>query len=604
MDRHVTLNVRQAYRASPISALLRELVKRSPRELAIAISLLFAATLSEGLSALLLIPVVRLFSSHSRVAVVSVKNNIASRLVGTSVSIPLEHILLAFVALIAIRALLIRFKDIYLNGYMYDFLNGLRRDLFGQITKLRWDAYIRLRNSDLNHALTADIDRVQVAAIHSLQLCQTVIVLLVYGITSLVISPGMTCLAIGIGAVMLIATTPIRRAALRYGSELTRKRRDEFRIVSDFLSGVKLAKATNAEPIYVARLAATLNEMRSMTIRFIRVTSMTSVSFQVFSAIGLAVFVYAASTFYQIGFGSIGALIILFGRLSPRLMSVHTSAQEVMVNAPALTNMLSIQDHCKQNSEAAKEPSGRSSIEFEDSIEFRSVSFSYAELPILKSVSFTIRAKETTAIIGPSGSGKSTIADLIAGLLLPHTGSVLVDGIALEPQDCRTWRDSVAYVAQDSFLLHDTIRGNLTFGIAPIGDDDIWIALNLAGATQLVEQSSAGLDTIVGDHGIRLSGGERQRIALARAILRKPKLLILDEATSALDWENQAIVAQSIRSLSGHMTVVTIAHRPSMIAFADTVISIDNGEIVETGNYAILAEIKTSRLAHLLRGDR
>ncbi|WP_292102910.1 ABC transporter ATP-binding protein [Mesorhizobium sp.] len=223
---------------------------------------------------------------------------------------------------------------------------------------------------------------------------------------------------------------------------------------------------------------------------------------------------------------------------------------------------------------------------------------------VVSGITFGLPAGKVTALIGPSGSGKSTIADMLLGLLEPTQGKILADGVEIGPGNRRFWRDQVAYVPQDVFLLHDTIAANLRLAAPQASDAELWTALRSAHAADFVERLEERLDTVVGDRGIRLSGGERQRIALARALLRKPSLLILDEATSALDWQNQSLIAKSIDGLRGTMTILTIAHRPSMIAFADWVVAIENGHIVEVGQYRRLKAKSGSRLSRMLSGEQ
>uniref|UniRef100_UPI00359394E3 ATP-binding cassette domain-containing protein n=1 Tax=Blastomonas sp. TaxID=1909299 RepID=UPI00359394E3 len=182
-------------------------------------------------------------------------------------------------------------------------------------------------------------------------------------------------------------------------------------------------------------------------------------------------------------------------------------------------------------------------------------------------------------------------------------GTILLDGIELTAENRRLWRDSISYVSQDSFLIHDTLAANLAFGRSDINEEDMWAALRTASADGFVSALERGLQTVVGDRGLRLSGGERQRITLARALLRKPQLLILDEATSALDWENQAIIAKAINDLRGEVTVVTIAHRPSLISFADWVVALRDGKVVETGSYAQIAGSPESYLANVISSE-
>lgn len=222
----------------------------------------------------------------------------------------------------------------------------------------------------------------------------------------------------------------------------------------------------------------------------------------------------------------------------------------------------------------------------------------------LKGITLTIPARQITALIGPSGSGKSTLADIVAGLLTPTSGRMAVDGVAINARNRRAWRSSIAVVPQDSQLLHATLADNLRLGNPSATDEEIWHALDLASIGDLVRSLPDGLETMAGDRGTRFSGGERQRFALARALLRQPSLLILDEATSALDWENQQMIMAAIEGLRGKLTVLTIAHRPSLIGLADQVVALADGRIVEQGTYAELSARSDSTLAMLIVGER
>jgi ATP-binding cassette subfamily C protein len=193
--------------------------------------------------------------------------------------------------------------------------------------------------------------------------------------------------------------------------------------------------------------------------------------------------------------------------------------------------------------------------------------------------------------MGASGAGKSTLADVLMGLLVPDAGEMSVNGDPIRGSRRLTWRRSVAYVPQETFLFHDTIRHNLLWGNPKACDDALHQALKKAAA-DFVFRLPQGLDTVVGDGGIRLSGGERQRIALARALLKQPSLLILDEATSALDLENEARVRQAIETLHGDMTVVIIGHRLPTLEHADQVVVLDQGRVAAQGNWDALGYLR------------
>ncbi len=201
----------------------------------------------------------------------------------------------------------------------------------------------------------------------------------------------------------------------------------------------------------------------------------------------------------------------------------------------------------------------------------------------IENLDLDIDAGKTTAMVGLSGAGKSTIADLVMGLIKPGKGIILIDGKPLT--DTSSWRNQIGYVAQDTFLFNDTVKNNLLFADEDADDDEIWRALKSASAREFVINLPQGLDTLIGDRGVILSGGERQRLALARALLRKPSLLIMDEATSNLDSENEKNILQSIEKLHGDISILMIAHRLSTIKNADHIYLIENGRVVESGSW-------------------
>ena len=226
---------------------------------------------------------------------------------------------------------------------------------------------------------------------------------------------------------------------------------------------------------------------------------------------------------------------------------------------------------------------GKKEIRIED------VSFSYdVGQPILKNINLTIPAGAMTALVGASGSGKSTLADMAMGLLQPTSGRILIDGCPLNDMDISTYRSTLGYVPQQPALFHMSVRDNIAWARPDADDAEIWRACRLAHADEFVNALEDGLDTAVGDRGSRLSGGQLQRIALARAMVREPSLLVLDEATSALDSESEAAIQGAIESIIGNTTILVIAHRLSTISKAQNIAVLDKGLIVEQGTFDAL----------------
>jgi ATP-binding cassette subfamily B protein len=222
---------------------------------------------------------------------------------------------------------------------------------------------------------------------------------------------------------------------------------------------------------------------------------------------------------------------------------------------------------------------------------FDDVSFAYPSAPdreVLHHISLAIRPGEHVAFVGPSGSGKSTLANLLLGLYAPGAGRILIDGVPQAEWDMRWIRRQLAVVLQDSLLLSGSIRDNLRFARADATDDEIRRAVQQANAEEFIAKLPGGYDTLVGERGVSLSGGQRQRLAIARAILRNPPVLILDEATSALDYESERLIQEALDRLSAGRTVITIAHRLSTIRNASRIIVLTDGRIVEEGDFATL----------------
>ena len=222
----------------------------------------------------------------------------------------------------------------------------------------------------------------------------------------------------------------------------------------------------------------------------------------------------------------------------------------------------------------------------------------------LTNVNMRIPKGQMVALVGESGSGKSTVTDLVLGLQIPESGRVLVDGVPLGDWRQNSYRERIGYVPQDPLLFHSTIRDNLLWSYEQASEHELWESLRLANAAGFVNDLPQGIDTVVGDRGVRLSGGQRQRIALARAILRKPELLILDEATSALDSESEQLIQQSIEKVAQGTTILVIAHRLSTIAKADYVYVMQQGRVAEEGEFTTLSTRSGSILSGMIAAQQ
>lgn len=567
----------------------------------IALALNVLASLTEGVSLFLLIPLIATIDAgdSGHAIDIPVIGDLMQRFHPS-----LGLLLVGFVLLIIVQGALIRTKTLYLTKVMHHAIDRLRQGFFVSAGNAQWEVLQQTRVSDLNNMLTVETGRVQVAASNLTSLFQALILLMTYLAMALLVSWQMALFAAAIGLVMFAALYPIRRRATQFGQDVGYMFREQSRTLLEFLTGIRVAKSFLVEDAYAERFWQRLTLIRQSTLRYAGISTLGTFSFQVMSAIAAAAFIWVAVEVAQLDFGRLVVLLLIFLRLAPRFGAIQDSIQQLLSNLPAFEHF-SEQDAALAQAAEPKGEEGETAPSFTDEIRLEGLSLSYpgAAKPALDDINLTIKCGRITALIGPSGSGKSTIADLIMGLLRPTSGRMTVDGVEITDRNRRAWRGSVAFVPQEAFLLHDTIAANLRIALPDASDELLWSVLDQAKARSFVEQLSDGLQTIVGERGTRLSGGERQRIAMARALLRDPRLLILDEATSALDWENQQKIAADIAAMRGKVTILTVAHRPSMIRFADDMIAIEDGRCVESGTFAALAADPHSRLAAMLRGE-
>ena len=290
--------------------------------------------------------------------------------------------------------------------------------------------------------------------------------------------------------------------------------------------------------------------------------------------------------------GEIILFIIIIFRLMIPAAKLNYSHSRVSQLEPALE---SVQDFLRTDNKPYLLDGLEPFSQFAETVVFGDITFryNYDEASILENVSFEIPKGKITAVVGASGAGKTTLVNLIARLYDPQVGQIFIDGTDLRNLIVESWRREIAIVSQDTFLFNDTVIGNLRFARPEVTNEDVYQAARLAQAHDFIMKLPLGYDTILGDRGVRLSGGQQQRIAIARALLVDPQLLILDEATSDLDTETEQAIQSAIEQYSKKRTLFIIAHRLSTVKQADNIIVLSHGEIVEQGSHTGLMAMKS-----------
>ncbi|HEX7084825.1 MAG TPA: ABC transporter ATP-binding protein [Vicinamibacterales bacterium] len=509
----------------------------------------------------------------------------------------LEVSVAAYAALVVAQALTLRAQTITALGIEYRFVAWMRAGLFESVTAAAWPFIVRSKGTDFSHALTTELDRVGLATYQLLWTLTGVCVLAAQIAVALRVSVPLTLLVAAAGGALAFAVLPAMRGARRGGEAISAANADVHAMAVEQIAGLKTLKSQGLEETSAREFVARAHAVAEAATTVARRQANARAWYEIGAAALLGLVLVAAVRWLAPSPAALVILVYLSARVLPRISALQQGVHQYASALPALSRVVSLREACDAERERIARP-GRAPA-FTDRIALEHVTFAYEpDRPVLDDVSLTIRRGETTALVGPSGSGKTTVADLVIGLITPQQGAVTIDGSPLDAGLLAAWRASIGYVAQESFFFHDSIRANLLAAAPEASEADIHEALERA-ACGFVRGLPAGLDTVVGDRGVRLSGGERQRLALARALVRRPQLLILDEATSALDIENEARIMHAIDALRGQLTILLITHRVWTLRRVDTIHVLDAGRLVESGRWDTLSGIVRSRFAAL-----
>lgn len=357
--------------------------------------------------------------------------------------------------------------------------------------------------------------------------------------------------------------------------------------LQETLAGIRMVKAYGREAAEAERFKESNKAFFGTTMKAIQVSSLGSSHIEVIGVVGVAVIIWYGGSLVIHGemtpgafFSFLAAMFMVFTPLR-RLSGSNNTIQQALAAAERVFGVIDLEtEEGTDRGRLVMPPIARSVV-------YQDVTFLYEgqAIPALTDIDLVIQAGEMVAIVGSSGSGKTTLANLLPRFYDPTAGRVLIDGVDIQSFTLASLRAQIGIVSQDVVLFDDTVLNNIAFGKPHATEAEIVQAAKLAYAHEFVERLPQGYQTMVGEKGVKLSGGERQRLAIARAILRDPPLLILDEATSALDTESERVVQLALSNLMEHRTTLVIAHRLSTIQRADRIVVLDRGAIVEIGTH-------------------
>jgi ATP-binding cassette subfamily C protein len=485
-------------------------------------------------------------------------------------------LLLVIVVAIALKSALVLVAQKRVGYTVAQVATELRLSLLRALLISRWEYFLRQPVGSLANAMATEAARAANAYLCGALMTANLIQALVYIVIALMISWRATLACSVASIIILFILSRLIRKARRAGVRQTEVFQSLLAHLTDSLQSIKPLKSMAREGAADAMLQTEtrrLNKaLRKQVFAKEALRALQEPMIIGFLALGL----YVAMIYFQLSLASVTVLVFLLARLMSQMGRVQRHYQKMMISESAYW---SLQDKIEEARNHHETTLGGQVPILKRAIRMDGVSFGYEDLTVLENASLSFPAGSFTTIVGPSGAGKTTVVDLLIGLLRPQKGEIWIDDLSLADIDIRRWRRMIGYVPQETLLLHDSVKINVTLGDPSLKAADVERALRAAGAWDFVAAMPQGMDSSVGERGGMLSGGQRQRIAIARALVHDPALLILDEATSALDPESELAIGRTLQQLSGKLTIVAISHQPALMQTADRTYRLQNGSV-------------------------
>lgn len=479
---------------------------------------------------------------------------------------------------------------IFMNNMQYRFSYYGKREMQDRMMRYYiskdYTFFLNHNSAELMRDINTDPEMFYAAVLNMLQLASELCVCTILVVYLMIKDPILTLgVAVAMAVMVLIFMKKLRRTLARFGDERRKYNANILQCMQQAFGGIKEIKIANREAYFEGEFRKQ-NGLYTYVIK--QNAFLSSIPKPIMESLCIAglmaaiiIRINATSTSPEQFMGTLGVFAAAAFALLPSANKMSEYLGSIIHNGVVIHKIGEEYVAIRDMEIKISEKKDYKPMKLEREIRVEDLTFRYpdTEEAVLSHVNVTIPKNVSAAFIGPSGAGKTTMVDLILGVLKPQEGRITLDGMDIA-ESYRGWHDKIGYIPQTIYMLDDTIRNNIAFGQEEnIDDDEIWAALKQAQLDEFVASLDEGIDTMIGEAGVRLSGGQRQRIGIARALYRKPEVLVLDEATSALDTETEAAVMEAIDSLQGKMTMLIIAHRLTTIKNCDIVYQVENGSV-------------------------
>ncbi len=563
-----------------LSNLFKTLIRAYPKESAIVTLTLFLAGLAEGFGIATLLPLLGLVAGGESRNNTELGRMIADMLQAVGLQPTVGMLIVLILVLMTAKTGLILFAARQWSLYAAQVETNFRMEFIRALMGARWEYFISQRQGTLANSITTEARNASETYLLVCRIMAAGLQAAMYVAVALLVSWKVTLVALIGGTLTLSLLNGFVTMARRAGERQTDLLREVSARLVDSVQGIKPLKAMACEERLVPLLEKDMHDLYDARSKEV----LSGESLNTLSEFALvclvAVGILVAFTVWAAPLETVMLFAVLAWRTFGKMRTVQQNYQWLRRMESAFWSLRSAIDQAT----AANEPAVNAKTPtLNHAITFRNVSFSYGDKPVLRNAFLTIPAGGFIAITGPSGAGKTTIADLIIGLFRPQEGQVSIDDVPVADLSLKVWRSMIGYAPQETIMFHDTILTNVTLGDSALSRADAEEALHAAGSWDFVSSLPGEMDWVVGERGARLSGGQRQRIAIARALVRRPKLLILDEATTALDPKTEAAVCETLEQLRGNVTIIAISHQPALVNAADEVYLLEHTALSRPG---------------------
>ena len=574
--------------------LLLKFALQHPIWVTLTIVLGFSGALFNGVSTVLIVPVILGFLGQdlNLKGVPPVLQPVFSALAGGNNSNLLLMMGLILIA-IALKNVTTYASTLASSHLSRSLVNEIRQEALKLLLEVDLDFYAKTKVGDLINRLGGEVALAANAIRSAIQILTTAITILVFVALLLAISWQLTVVSTVLLLFVSIANHYFVARAKKFGQQLSDSSREYSIRLLEILNGMRLVKATGNESQEYQRLENLVHDREQAEFNAQANTALIAPVNEMAGILTVLAIVILGRMFFATQLASLSTVLLTYLLILFRLLPFVSLLNGIRGGfAGAAPSVAVVHDFLRRDNKPFMKLGDRSYQRLQEGIRFEGLSFAYPgyEGLVLDQIDLWLPKGTTLALVGSSGAGKSTIADLLPRFYDPIRGRIMIDDRNLCDLDVRSLRQSMGIVSQDTFLFNDSVRNNIAYACEQVTDQQIVEAAKRANAYEFIVNLPQGFETAIGDRGVMLSGGQRQRLAIARALLRDPDILILDEATSALDTVSERLVQQALDELSRDRTTLVIAHRLSTIQKADQIAVLDKGRVVEVGTHESLLQ--------------